>query len=457
MAGAIAAYANQASLVDRIKEHIWRLQAHCTQHYPGSMNRPVNELQVQILQWIADDCPGDRIPTEGHLYKTSAAALKGRGLVSISRRGGQWSAEVTEAGRHYLEHGDYPPTAPVRKTAPGPRRQQTRRHPAPARDSAYDQPDASGLEGQQHRSAAEGFPGLPELPIATQIRNPHPAVKELLDHPKRLDMTPELRRRVHLMAHTLVQEALLRGWKVTAVSGPDHKRSLHGYQVAHWPRVDLFRIDAGDCPIGIQFRDKLKRVTHVDTPDEARRRAQGKWVYTPTYDFQPTGLLQLRLRSGTLEEGAWVHSDRTPLENRLPAVLKRIQKRSEERREARERWRRQEEEAQRRRERLEHQRERVAKYDVWVGALELMPHRVRAHAEQSQFVAALESRAEQETNEDKRRHLKAFIAWAQEHLEAVDPLRNPPIPVEEPPDMSYTEWTHWRERFEGRNGRGPRP
>jgi hypothetical protein len=420
------------------------------------MSRPVNELQVKVLRWIADGCPDDRVPTEGHLYKTSAAALKGRGLVTVSRRGGRWSAEVTDAGRYYLEHGGYPPAAPVQKTAPAQRQQQTRRQPALASGSADDQPDAASREVEQHRADAEGFPGLPELPIATQIRNPHPAVKGLLDHPKRLDMSPELRRRVHLMSHTLVQEALRRGWKVTAVSGPDHKRPHGGYQVAYWPREDLFRLDAGDYEIGIQFRDKLKRVPHVDTPDEARRRAQGKWVWAPTYDFQPTGLLQLRLRSGTMELRSWIHDDRTPLENRLPAVLKHIQKQSDERRKFQEQLRREREESQRRREQLERQRERVAKYDAWVGALELMPRRVRAHAEQSEFVAALVSRADQETNEGRRRRLKAFIAWAQEHLEAVDPLRNPPIPAEEPPDMSYTEWIHWRERFEGRNSRGSR-
>jgi TolA-binding protein len=158
-----------------------------------------------------------------------------------------------------------------------------------------------------------------------------------------------------------------------------------------------------------------------------------------------------------MELRSCIHDDRTPLENRLPAVLKYIQKRSDERRKFQEQLRREQEENQRRREQLERQRERVAKYDAWVGALELMQHRVRAHTEQSGFVTALESRAEQETDEDKRRHLKAFIAWAQEHLESVDPLRNPPIPVEEPPDMSYAEWAHWRERFDGRNGRGPRP
>ncbi len=55
------------------------------------------------------------------------------------------------------------------------------------------------------------------LPIVGQIRKPHPAIRELVDHPKRVDLPAEIRRRVHLISHTLVQEALRRGWKVIGV------------------------------------------------------------------------------------------------------------------------------------------------------------------------------------------------------------------------------------------------
>ncbi len=40
--------------------------------------------------------------------RRSTYALRDRGLVTVSRRGGGWQAEVTEAGRFYLEHGHHP-------------------------------------------------------------------------------------------------------------------------------------------------------------------------------------------------------------------------------------------------------------------------------------------------------------------------------------------------------------
>ena len=74
----------------------------------------LREQQIAVLRWIADGCP-PRVMV-GFTYKTTGYALRDRGLVYISKRGGRWSATITEAGTYYLEHGDYP--AP--KEAPAP-------------------------------------------------------------------------------------------------------------------------------------------------------------------------------------------------------------------------------------------------------------------------------------------------------------------------------------------------
>jgi len=42
-------------------------------------------------------------------YKTTAVALQGRRLVTVSRKGGVWAAVTAAAGDHYLRHGNYPP------------------------------------------------------------------------------------------------------------------------------------------------------------------------------------------------------------------------------------------------------------------------------------------------------------------------------------------------------------
>jgi len=45
----------------------------------------------------------------GYSYKTTAIALQGRRLVTAGVRAGAWQAKLTDAGRHYLEHGCHPP------------------------------------------------------------------------------------------------------------------------------------------------------------------------------------------------------------------------------------------------------------------------------------------------------------------------------------------------------------
>jgi hypothetical protein len=76
------------------------------------MPRPVTPRQVEVLRWISEGCPPGRWPDESH--KTSARALAGRGLAKVSgpKSAGGWSATLTDAGRHYLAHGGYPPPPP---------------------------------------------------------------------------------------------------------------------------------------------------------------------------------------------------------------------------------------------------------------------------------------------------------------------------------------------------------
>src|ERR1700685_1972182 len=62
------------------------------------------------MRWIGDGCPPNVM--EGHMYKTSAVALQWRRLVTVSGRKGVWSADLTSAGRHYLDPGSFPSRPP---------------------------------------------------------------------------------------------------------------------------------------------------------------------------------------------------------------------------------------------------------------------------------------------------------------------------------------------------------
>jgi len=64
-------------------------------------NSQLNARQVEVLQWIADGSPDGVI--EGHAFKVTAVALQNRRLVTISKKGGIWRADVTESGVHYLK------------------------------------------------------------------------------------------------------------------------------------------------------------------------------------------------------------------------------------------------------------------------------------------------------------------------------------------------------------------
>ncbi|MCP2298342.1 hypothetical protein APR11_004787 [Nocardia amikacinitolerans] len=76
---------------------------------------PINQNQLDVLRWVGSGCL-DGLMT-GNTYKLTAKVLEWRGLLTVSRKRGVWRAEITEAGRHYLEHGDYPDGHWTRKPA----------------------------------------------------------------------------------------------------------------------------------------------------------------------------------------------------------------------------------------------------------------------------------------------------------------------------------------------------
>ncbi|MCV7229086.1 hypothetical protein [Mycolicibacterium komossense] len=71
-----------------------------------ALDAPLNERQIEVLRWIRDGCPDGR--WTDFTFKTTATALASRRLVTISKRGGVWSAGILGAGEHYLANSDYP-------------------------------------------------------------------------------------------------------------------------------------------------------------------------------------------------------------------------------------------------------------------------------------------------------------------------------------------------------------
>jgi hypothetical protein len=79
---------------------------------------PLNDRQLRLLRRIGEE--DERVGSSDAGLATSVYALRARGLVTTPRRAGGWQAEITDAGRFYLEHGqhpDRPPPQPARKSA----------------------------------------------------------------------------------------------------------------------------------------------------------------------------------------------------------------------------------------------------------------------------------------------------------------------------------------------------
>lgn len=82
------------------------------------VTRQLNAKQLTTLRLLATSPAPAGVDNSQRL---SARALATRRLVTIKGRGRNWTSELTDAGHHYLEHGEYPPghfwTAPESKPA----------------------------------------------------------------------------------------------------------------------------------------------------------------------------------------------------------------------------------------------------------------------------------------------------------------------------------------------------
>lgn len=100
----------------------------------------LTDRQVDILRWIADGCPERSWPDETH--KNTARALESRGLVEVRRKRKIWTATITEAGNHYIEHGSYKPNPALQAERFEDERPHNRGRPAEAA-AAGPAPDAT--------------------------------------------------------------------------------------------------------------------------------------------------------------------------------------------------------------------------------------------------------------------------------------------------------------------------
>ncbi|MEE1728521.1 PE-PGRS family protein [Streptomyces sp. BE282] len=66
----------------------------------------MNDRQLALLTRIGGGT--DPVTSDSPELAVTARALRDRGLVTMPRKKGRWQAEITDAGRFYLEHGHHP-------------------------------------------------------------------------------------------------------------------------------------------------------------------------------------------------------------------------------------------------------------------------------------------------------------------------------------------------------------
>lgn len=410
----------------------------------GKRRRPVNDRQLEVLVWIVAGCPSG-VMTDSS-YKTSAAALAGRGLVVVKRRRGSWSAEATEEGRFFAEHGRYPSTPDAAGTRDRDRRTGSG---SPVKQLIAQLVDGSGVvEGMDRARAemlissairygkvpaghylvnastgwADGRVELCPLPawlpaelpspvVRDRLTKPHPAVAALRDDRLRLQFGPGPRQRALRLLQALVTCAV--GREFTATTGDTRTgKALDGLVlVRRGHRVEVRVVQQYDT------------VPHPPTQKELRDAERHSWVRIPTHDRVPSERLSITLPQ---YEAYRRHSFRdtasSGLEEQLGEVLREAEMRivlAERSREQRERAERE----RRRRWQEVHEAAVVAareqhRADVLTSQAEQW-HRLQAI---DAYLDALRQRITDLTGEQAEAALE-WLEWAQAHRERVDPLR----------------------------------
>lgn len=406
------------------------------------MDLTLNDAQLKVLQWVADGADLDNPPSE--TFKTSAPALKSRGLVTLDKRRGHWSIGLTEAGKFYLEHGRHPDAKPLKpeKVAPAPS----------AKPAKSPQPEP---EPEPERVETETPPAAPEptrvvkdetIPMATRITKPHAAIRALMDHEARLDVPIEHRRRALVLLHSFVQFGISRGWTATAIPSKRSKAPWNGRTIKESPGPTLFTMDAGDAPVSVRVTMLQQSKPHIPTPEELAAKARYERTRIPKYDYVPTEKMRLELSAGH-EKQNLDDTVTTRIEDKLLRGIMRVEKYSADARALAERMRQAAIERAEAARRAEELRQRAARYSSWFDTLEQLRTDFVRHGELRETVEALRTRANGRSPEAEHAELlNNYVAWAEEHLAESDPLRSIPLPRGERPDLSYDEWRDWKRR-----------
>ena len=385
------------------------------------MDWKLNPSQKAVLGWLCTSPEGDP-PSE--TWKHAARALQARGLVSISRAGGEYSVTVTDVGRHMHEHGEYP------AVSAGGRQTRRSKDTAPRNGTALRRrPKASA----QLKPMSVMPPELsPELAEKRFVR-PHPAVRSLSDKPVALPASPAAKQRGLVAADLLVAAARDAGLAITAHDQPQQRTPSTPYKGE--PFVTL---DAGHAEVVVRIGEYERQVEHVKTDRELESERRSGYAWSRRWDYVPTGLICLRLYARLGTPTRLVETASKPLHEFVPRVVHLVRlatKKEEELEASQKEYLKRVDERQAAARALADRREH---YGQWEKLLLEGAESLERTRRLGEFVRALEEQSVPGSAD--------FIAWAGSYIRHLDPVENFEVPGGDAPDLSHEEEQRLRSR-----------
>ncbi|MCP2342998.1 hypothetical protein [Actinomadura rupiterrae] len=429
---------------------------------------PLNERQLVVLRRIG--AGEDPVSGKNPELAATVYALRNRGLVATPRHEGVWHAEITDAGRFYLEHGHHPDrpepgtgTAQRAAPVPGPRTpdapasvqeliarvqraggtlkvkepdEETRAAYRRVIHAAKQQGAVPGGMRLRHtgRNAGDLIIRLSDggaaeetdwnrirLGARDKVSRRPDLITRITDDPGLLTVSDEMRPRALGLVQELSEQAERRGHRLAL----SRRRRPRG----------LFLQVGNDHQITVTISE--------ETEERAREPSAERGTYawqrvTPQYETVFTGRLRIELGlSSHADKREWTDG-RVPVDRKLGEILKAVercverdeQERLEQQRrldEERAQWEREEAEKRARWERAMAEARRLstedhrgrtlaAALDGWTTARE-----IRALCSELHVVAA-----EADDPERAAEH-RDWIAWALGVADRLDPARNPSV------------------------------
>ena len=179
--------------------------------------------------------------------------------------------------------------------------------------------------------------------------------------------------------------------------------------------------------VEIALEEKMKREDHVLTKEESERKAKYSWSLVRRWDYEPAGVLQLRIKEiwGDGARKTWADGRTQRVEERLNDVIAGLIVVAEAKRRHQIELKRQRQEwAEAERQRLELERQRREEAEQ-LKALELEAAQWARSQQLRTYIDAVEHEALARGNSpEPGGKLHGWLAWARRHADRLDPLRD---------------------------------